>query len=272
MRTIDDFALSAQLLKKLYVKRVFISPSSDSLRAIFQAHPKLVVALNHGPMLAPGVVNTVISDIFLKQGGADRVPMGIIWKHFYKVPLLKNLVAYITQVEEAFGLDDFIQQFVEKPYNDLMVMPEGENCCFGDGVNIEPFLSPRFVEIAIRAKVPVLVAVHHGTHVLANPVEVSRLTTRIFKQMMPEKNYRRFRESGLLSLPRFTAGKVPKLGWSFKLYQPQLTESELAEDKAARLEQLWQEADAIRSQMQAMVEQLRQDVVAQNEEFPGVAA
>ncbi len=257
MRSFEDFALSTQILKRLSLDNVIINECSDDLMDILRNNPKLVVALNHGPMLAPGYVNTAIADIFLKNGGAKRKPMGIIWKHFYKVPLLKNLVAYVTQVDQAYNLDEFIEQFVTREYNDLMVMPEGENCCFGDGINIEPFLSPRFVEIAVRAQVPVLLAVHHGTHVLARPIEVDKRTARWFKRVLPEKNYQRLKEAGLVSIPKLGRGKVHQLSWCFKLYHPKLAADQLADDKEARMAQLWEEANHIREIMQESVDLLK---------------
>jgi len=258
MRTFDDFALNTQILKHFYTKKISISPSSEDLRSILKENKKLVVALNHGPMLAPGAVNVAIADIFLKNGGADRTPMGIIWKHFYKVPVLKNFVAYITQVEEAFNLDEFIDQFINKDYNDLMVMPEGENCCFGNGINIQPFLSPRFIEIAIRAETPILISIHHGTHVLASPLDVLPKYNRWFKKIIPDNSYARLNDTQMISMPKFGAGKVD-IEMSFKLYQPTLSIDQLADDKEERLSQLWEESTIIRTHMQQMMERVQSE-------------
>ncbi len=256
MRTFDDFSLSTQVLKQFYTKKISISPTSENLRDILNEHHKLVVALNHGPILAPGVVNVAIADTFLKNGGANRTPMGIIWKHFYKVPGIKKVVAYITQVKEAYNLDEFVEQFVSHDYNDLMVMPEGENCCFGDGIEIQPYLSPRFVEIAIKANTPILIGVHHGTHVLASPLEVSSRYNRWLKKIMPDNSYKRLKDTQLVSLPKFTGGKV-NVQWSFKLYQPTLNLTQFADNKEDRMHQLWQESDIIRKHMQKMIDDIQ---------------
>ncbi|OUS32418.1 hypothetical protein A9Q99_01125 [Gammaproteobacteria bacterium 45_16_T64] len=257
MRTVDDFALNTQILKRFYTKNISLSPHSENLREIFENNHKLVIALNHGPILAPGAVNVAIADLYLKHGGANRTPMGIIWKHFYKVPVIKKMVAYITQVEEAFNLDEFIDQFVEKDYNDLMVMPEGENCCFGDAITIQPFLSPRFIEIAVRAEVPILIAVHHGTHVLASPLEVSSKYNRWFKKVMPNNSYQRLKDTQTISLPKFGAGKID-IECSFKLYHPTLNHLNLAKNKEDRMQQLWHESDIIRAHMQSMMDEIQQ--------------
>ena len=255
MHSLEDYALFGQLFKKLSFKKLTLSPSSDDLWGIFKKYPKLVVAINHGPMMSPGYVNTALTDIFMKNGGAERSYIAIIWKHFYKVPGFRQMAQLITQVEEPGDFDDFLDLYKSKEVNDFYVMPEGENCSFGNGVDIEPFLSPRFLEVAIRAETPVLLAVHHGTHILANPVSLSDRVVKLFK-WGPEKTYERVQEARTLSLPKWQ-GRLPELQYCFKLYHPSLSVSDLAEDKDERKEQIEREGERVRGLMQDMVEVLK---------------
>ena len=255
MRSFQDYTLLNEIFKRFTVDKIVLNKKSDDLWSIFKNNKKLVIALNHGPMMAPGYVNTSLLDILVKNGAADRTYVAVVWKHFYSIPGLGRLFKYMTQVEKPTSLKGFLEKYNAPGVNDLLVMPEGENCSYGNGIDIEPFLSPGFIEIAIRSNTPILLGVHHGTHLLANPVEISEKQANWFK-WAPKKTFDRLKEARTISMPKPVFGKLPKLEYLFKLYQPSLKATELSEDKYERLEQLEKEAVLVRGTMQAMVDVL----------------
>lgn len=252
MRSFQDYTLYNEMFKRFAVKKISMHPKSQDLYSIFKKYPKLVIALNHGPMMAPGYVNTSLLDLLVKNGAAERTYVAVVWKHFYRIPGLGKLVRYATQVKQPTSVEGFLELFTDPKCNDLLVMPEGENCSYGNGVDIEPFLSPRFLEIAIKADAPVLLSVHHGTHLLATPVEISEKQTKWFK-WAPKKSFERIQEARLLSLPKPRRSPLPKMEFMFQLYKPSLSAKELSDNKFERLEQLQQEAEVVRAKMQEMV-------------------
>jgi len=257
VRTIGRYSLPFKLLQKIYIKKLILSPSSDNLKAVFSDHPKLVVAMNHGPMAAPIYVNLALSSLLTEHDISNRRYIAIIWKYFYKVPIYRQMAQFITQVKDPVSFDEFVDMFESPAVDDFYVMPEGENCCYGNGVDIEPFLSAKFIEIALRANTPILLAVHHGTHLLARPITISESVEKLFR-WAPEKTYKRLQESKCISLPRIKI-RLPQLQFIFKVYNPTLTLSELSPDDSSRKKQLNAEGDKIRMLMQEMVGTLKHE-------------
>jgi len=257
MRTIEDYTRWTQLVKSFYFDQLTVFPDTDTVREILTDNPKLVVVLSHGAAASPGYVNIGMFDILLKHGGADRRPMGVGWKHFYKIPVMRRFVSYVTNVDAPHDFDEFVKLFMKGEFSDLMVYPEGENCLYGNALDIQPFMSPRFLEIAIRAKVPILLVVHYGTQHAVYPLKVNHEQASWIKLLAP-KTGAKLESSGLLSFPKFLAGKIPELKFSFQLYHPQLKLKDLPKNKAARWEKLNEEAEEVRGIMQGMVDELKE--------------
>ncbi|NRB39455.1 MAG: hypothetical protein HRU20_13460 [Pseudomonadales bacterium] len=256
MRSIEEFARWGYWLRAFTLDKLSIYPGDDAVREILENNPKLVIAMNHGTASAPSYVNPALMDVLLKNGGAKRHPVGVVWKHFYKVPGLKQAMTYLTQVDRPLSFDEFVEKFSHKDCSDFMVMPEGENCIFGDGIAIQPFMSSRFLELAIRTECPVLLAVHYGSHVNVKTRTISKKQAGWIKKVMPVAG-EKVEASGMLTLPNFLGGKLPELKMAFELYQPQLTLDDLPADKDECKALLNEEAQVIRAKMQLMVDMLQ---------------
>jgi len=253
MRTVEDYSLSMAFLKKACAKKVVLHESSEDIQKILSDHPKLVVAMNHGPLAGPLAGSIAMMDQYSKNDGNKRVPMIIAWRGFYHIPMVKHLIRYISQVKMPFNLDGFVKQVTDKGVTDLFVMPEGENCTYGNGLDIEPFLSPRFVELALKANTPILIAVHTGSERWSNIVPVSRKLNPLLKYL-PAKSYQRLKETGQVNMAPLRLSAIPELQVSYKLYQPEMTVGDLGQERSLSL--LQKEADAIRSLMQGIVGQM----------------
>jgi hypothetical protein len=255
MRSVADFSLTTHLLKKLYVHKVAISPSSESLSAILEKYPKLVVAMNHGSQVGAlsGLLGLV--DQYYQHGGANRHPFGITWRGFYKLPGYKQFFSYLTQVDSIINSDDAVKLLTESDFTDCVIMPEGEYCNFGNGIDVQPFLSPKFIELAIRAKTPVLVVAQKGSEVWSWPIEMSDSLMGL-ADWLPVNLKTGLKRSRILNIPKPWRKKINELRLSFYLYHPKLTEWDLDKDDTKRLRQLKVEANKVRSRMQLMVNTL----------------
>ena len=89
----------------------------------------------------------------------------------------------------------------------------------------------------------------------AYPIKVNREQADWIKLLAP-KTGAKLESSGLLSFPKFLAGKIPELKFSFQLYHPKLKLKDLPKNKAARREKLNAEAEEVRSLMQDMIDGL----------------
>jgi len=255
MRSVKDFSLMAGAMTKALAKRISFNPDSDNMADILAKYPKLIVALNHGPMLGPLASTITLNKLYMENGGEDRKPIVIMWRLFYQIPLYKYAIQYFTQVDRGLNFDEFLAKMTNDGFTDLFVKPEGENCNYGNGVDIQPFLSPRFIEFSLRLNTPILVLVHQGSENWAKTVPVSNRLDR-FLSKLPPKSYDRIKETRLLSVP-FLLKRLKELKVMYKLYQPEITAEDLNVDLEQRKAILSKEADKVRTLMQSMVDTLK---------------
>ncbi|CAA0104704.1 Uncharacterised protein [BD1-7 clade bacterium] len=255
MRTVDNYARLGQVIKPLFYDRLTILPNEKSIRTILEKHPKLVWTVSHGPGFAPAFINTALQEVLLKNGGAERRQLMIAWKHFYKIPLLKQLIQHFSQLEQPLHGDEIIQKFSSENYNDFIVYPEGENSIYGDGTKIEEFVSPRFLEVAIAAEAPVLIAAHYGSQKSASKITLSEKQVRWIKKLSP-KAIQKLAKPGDVYLPGFQYSKTPEFKVIFKLYKPKLTLTSLPAEPADRQRALAKEAEKIRKIMQGLLNEI----------------
>lgn len=69
----------------------------------------------------------------------------------------------LVQTTAETGVDDLVHKLTRDGFNDCGIMPEGEYSNVGNGIDIQPFRSHRFIEAAVRAEVPVLLLAHSAT-------------------------------------------------------------------------------------------------------------
>lgn len=259
MRTFSNYKTFGKALESLWLGNIQIDPQSEDLGEIFEQHDKLVVACNHGPTFGPVAGTAGFVHHINNVGGGDRVGFAVTWKQFYDIPLIRQAARYITQIKKVESAEGFADRLKNGPYNDFWVAPEGDNCNFGNGLDVQPFLSPGFVEIAIRAGVPILVAMHQGSEDWAINLNINpRVQKAIGKLPVPARYKERLQETNTFSITNLFKGKLDNFTMSFALYQPTITVEELAEDKAERREQLWKEANNIREIMQQTVSRMRE--------------
>ncbi|WP_097462032.1 lysophospholipid acyltransferase family protein [Mangrovitalea sediminis] len=252
-RSLSDYRVWIDRLRPWLVRDVTVVDEQPPLQQVFRQHPQLLIILNHGPMLGPVPVLLAVADQALQAGGEERRPFGITWRGFYKIPVYRRLIQWLTQVGAAVSVDKAVELLADGSFTDCCIMPEGELCNVGNGVDVQPFLSPRFVEVAVRAGVPVLLVAHHGAGQLGRPLPVDPALLGLFR-WMPGHLFSALQRSRTLSIPWLLQPRVKRLWLSFELCELAVGQEDLeAADAGERIDG---EARRLRARLQMMVNRL----------------
>ena len=216
--------------------------------------PRLVVAFNHATALSWIPAIALLTEKIVEAGGGDRIPLGVVDKFFYSNPITQGIAEYITQSKFPLGFDELLASFQKRDRTDLVIFPEGAQTFFGDPDKIQDFRSPRFLELAIRAQAPILLAVHRGSEAWNMPLQ---LPQEWGAWLLPFSAFfgKGLMQSGLLNVP-FRLKKIPLFSMKLHLYSPALYESDLSENENERRHQLQEEAEKVKALMQEMWEEL----------------
>lgn len=233
--------------------------STPSLEEVFREHPRLIVALNHGTPLSWLPAVSLLASRACEFGGGDRVPLGVMDRTFFQIPVVRELAHLLTQAERAFSYNELSERFSERGDIDLVVFPEGSNCFFGEPQEIQEFRSPKFVELAIRTGVPILIGVHSGSEKWARALRIPEEMVdhlRILPQFAFDFIEKRVRKTGLFVLPLLPM-PMEKFAMRVELYSPALKFEELSSDPGIRTTQVQEEAERVRDRMRAILEEIR---------------
>lgn len=255
MKKIKDYTLLSGVLTRSLTRSISFKEEPEVMQKILGENPKLLVVMNHGPILGPMAAIMALAALYMQSGGEDRKPLAIMWRQFYRIPIWKYVIQYLTQVDHGMGFDECIDKMTNEHFTDLLVMPEGENCNFGNGVDIEPFLSPRFIELALQLDIPILILVHHGSERWAKTISIPKRLKPLFR-VLPEKDYARIEQTRRLSIPTRTR-QIDELKVSYRLYQPAVRLSDLPNERDLRRAALAKEATKVRAVMQDMANALK---------------
>lgn len=252
-RTYRDLLPIADRLAPLFYREEAEGVGMDELAGILEAHPRLMIIMNHGPMLGPAPALTALVRTMVRHGGADRVPFGVTWRGFHRLPGVGPLAERLVQTTAETGVDDLVHKLTSEGFNDCGIMPEGEFSNVGNGIDVQPFRSHKFIQAAVRAEVPVLLLAHSGTERLGRPVPIPG-AARFLVERLPEHLRRAVSQSGVVSLPWLLGGRIPRLGLACELYRPDLTPEDLdTPDSAYRVSA---SARRVRARLQRLVNHL----------------
>jgi len=253
MRNLADYEPFLTALRLSICEKSELIEGEVPLEQILR-QPRLLVALNHATALSWIPAIALLAPAAAKNGGGDRIPMGVVDKFFYNNPVTKPIAEYVTQSPHPLDFEALLSHFHGGERRDLVIFPEGARTFFGDLNQIQPFRSPRFVELAIRAQAPVLLAVHRGSESWNLDLPLPREWGAL---LMPFSKFfgRGLLEAGALNLPLLLK-KMPNFRMKLRLYSPALYESDLSANPTERRGQLEAEADTIRALMQDMYDEL----------------
>lgn len=267
VKPLQAFEHLGRVLAPRLFRHFLVDPEGVDLREVFATHPQLVLAFNHGPSAGPVLVVAGYLRSIEQAGAGERRHFGVTWKALYELPLIKHLARFITQMEEVLDTAGYVELLRDDVYNDFMVAPEGDHCAFGNGFDIQPFVSPGFIEIAVRAEVPILVITHQGSEAWSAELMLGQEAVESVGRWLPERWRKQLDRTGLLSVPWFPFTPIEAFKMRYDLYHPVVTIEQLdaAQSKAERVELLSHDADAVRAIMQAGVQRLRDLPVSESD-------
>jgi hypothetical protein len=172
MRKVSDYLLWLEpVLKSIAVQCSF--QTDPNLHEIL-GHKKLIFVINHSTPLSWLPAICLLTVKVNEAGGGDRVPRGIVDNWFYTNPFGIFIAEYLSQTARPQSAKEIIESFSQAEQADLVLFPEGANTFFGDPKEIQPFRSPRFVEIAKQTQTPLFLAVHKGSENWSVPLQVPK--------------------------------------------------------------------------------------------------
>lgn len=255
MRKLDEYEPYLTTLLSLLAPQSSLT-SDPSLSEILENEKKLVVVLNHAAPLSWVPAIALLTREVCKAGGGERKPRGIMDQFFFQFAPLRPLAKYISQSEEFLNFDDLVEDFEDADQADLVIFPEGSNCFFGPSDQIQQFRSPRFIEIAVRANVPILVATHAGSESWGQIAKFPPTFSAVIP-FLPNWAQKGIKSKGLINVPNVPM-PLEDFRMHCELYKPKLTYDQLSDDKHERKAQLEEEANEVRSFMETSLNHLRE--------------
>lgn len=253
-RKLSDYETVTSFVLSLVAKdtRFKCRPSLDR---ILQENAKLVIVISHSSPLSWLPAPCLLAAHSVARGGSGRIPIGVMDRFFYSVPGLKELAQFIGQSETPLGFDELLHHFQSLEKADLVVFPEGSNCFFGDPMELQPFRSSRFVEIAIRTKTPMLLCVHRGSESWGKtvPLDPDAVTKLPLPEMLTKFLGDRLRQTGLLTIP-FPPQPMPLFSMLCELYTP--ATPILSDDPVMAKEQIAREAALVHQRMRELLTEI----------------
>lgn len=254
MKSIKEYLPVLQKISKVIIGEHQVD-SEAVLEKIYRSNQKVLTIFNHSTPLSWLPVMTVMAEKACRYGGGDRIPLSVMDQYFFKNPLLRPLAQYMTQAEDRMSFDEILNSLNNSVCTDLALFPEGSNCFFGDSEKIQPFRSPRFIELSLRSQMPILLVVHRGSEGWAKSIPV-KSTTMPLKAYLPGWfNEKLERSSGRFVLPTVPR-KIGKFRMKCEIFEPELQLIDLSENREHRREQLWREAHRVHEKMQQMFDAL----------------
>jgi hypothetical protein len=249
MRKLKDYNPFLKALLQTLCKRTCFE-SNPKLSEILKAE-RLVVAMSHATPLSWIPAMSMLSIETENAGGGDRLPFGVVDRWMFSNPLTRSIAEYVTQSDRPLSFDELVEKFQNSKQADLVIFPEGANSFFNNVHEVHTFRSPRFIEIALRAKAPILIAVHKGSEGWSLPLQIPK---EIGNYLAPISKFfsNKILKSEGINIPLLPQ-KMDRFAMACELYIPDLTLGELSSDIAEKRKQLEKEADKIQKRMNELI-------------------
>lgn len=246
MRSLGEYEPYLTALLALLAPQTKLT-SEPSLKEVMADNRKLVVAINHSSPLSWLPAASLLAREAVRVGAGSRIPRGIMDQFFFDFAPLKPVAKYISQSDEFLKFDELVEHFENAEQADLVIYPEGSNCFFGPPDEIQAFRSPRFIEIAVRASVPILICVHTGSEIWGQPFKFPPTFSAVIP-FLPTWAQKGIAKSGMVTMPTLPV-PLEDFRMHCELYRPSLKAEDLSDDKHDRRAQLHEEAEKVREIM-----------------------
>jgi hypothetical protein len=224
------------------------------LDRILRENDHLVILFSHASPLSWVPAACLMAREADNAGGGDRTPMGVMDRLFFQIPFVRALAHFITQSEKPLNFEELVAHFRRLDRTDLVIFPEGSNCFFGPPDEIQEFRSPRMIEVAIRARAPVLIGVHRGSEAWAKKISLKEPALESL-DILPSFLSRRLARTGVFALP-VVPKKIPHFRMLCELYRPTLRPQDLSVNAEECRAQIAIESERVRTRMIELLAEL----------------
>ena len=228
--------------------------TEPAFEEIFEHNPRLIHIMNHGPVLGPWPVVSLFARLADDIGYGDRIPFAVAHRIFFAMPGIRDMMAQYLNARQPYSFQQVMDNFAAGSFTDFMVLPEGDNCNYGNMDRMRDFRSHRYIELAIELDTNILITVHRGTEQWSTGVRLDDFAMKAMHTLMPML-YHRIEKHRIVLLPSIPA-PIPQLDVYAKLYTPKLNKADLADDKMIRRRQIVTESLEVKRLMNNMLTEL----------------
>jgi len=258
----DEYDRFLRACQRLFIKRTHFVDGFD-WREQFASDQRALIVANHGPIVGPLVWVSALFPRIVDLGFGHFTYSAIAHPIIRNIPIFSRIVGYESKDGRRLRIDDYVELLEQGRLNILSVAPEGEYSMYGNGVDIQPFRSPRSLEIALRSGCRIVLLIGKGFERWQRNVSiVAPWRKELVKRMALQIRFLDKLDDGALEAATQLSistmiGRIPDFYVASELYDPTLTKEELSPDRATRDEQLRVEADRVRGEMIRMLDGLR---------------
>ncbi len=261
-RTVEDRRRLLQLLGPVVLRQV--NMDRDAYRRVLKEHPRLIMTVTHGGLLSWLPFALAMMRATLDVDPARRMA-GTMHPLLWKIPGLHSLAVALSGAEQPYTFPDLLAGLTAGESTDYYAFPESEYCNYGDLATVKPFRFHGFIELSVRAQVPLLLVAHRGSEGWYLPVDLSRRLFPLVEALPPSafESMELNKNNCLEQIQIYHNVNVPlprsrvDLDLAFAVYRPTRYATGLSESFKERRRQLADEGDLVREHLQSLYDSLR---------------
>lgn len=263
MIQIKNAATFARMHRLLLIKNLhFID--TFSWKDHLTSGKKTLLVISHGPPFGPILYLSAMIPYFDDNGCGDISFSIIPHPILHRLPVTFNACSLPAGFKRRYSVVDYVSAFKDDNLDALVVAPEGEYCLYGNGIDIQPFRSPRSIEIALKADCEIVLSVASGFESWQKNIDIKSPFRRLLVKTLGFPPPRLFivDEEHFEKAETFSMQLPPRRIKDFyvysKFYKPLLKADDLSDDEDIKIKQLWTEAERMREEMQKMADELKE--------------
>ncbi|WP_437587466.1 hypothetical protein [Sorangium sp. So ce1000] len=260
-RPVRDRGMLLNVLGPAVLSRVRMD--TDAYRRILTEHPRLIMTVVHG-----GVISWLPFALAMMRAtmavDPDRSIAATMHPIVWKIPGLSRLAVALSGAEQPYTFPELLAGLTGGSSVDYYAFPESEYCLYGDLREVKPFRFHGFLELSVRAQVPLLLVAQRGSEPWYMPIDMSG---RLFSLLgaLPPSAFEAIelnKDNALEQVKTYHYVNFPlplrrvKLDVAFELYYPRQYKTGLSESFKERRRLLAAEGELVRERMQALYDSL----------------
>jgi hypothetical protein len=261
-RTVEDRRRLLQLLGPLVLRQV--NMNRDAYRRVLKEHPRLIMTVTHGGLLSWLPFALAMMRATLDVDPTRRMA-GTMHPLVWKIPGLRRLAVALSGAEQPYTFPELLAGLTEGSSTDYYAFPESEYCNYGDLSMVKPLRFHGFIELAVRAQVPLLLVAHRGSEGWYRPVDLSGRLFPLVEALPPStfESIELNKNNCLEQIQTYHNVNVPlplrrvHLALAFAVYYPTHYATGLSESFKERRRQLAMEGERVREHLQSLYDSLR---------------